>query len=98
MSVGFAVGKTDVDQQAANIALQVKRALDAAHSFKAWLDDTIHNDTYLTGLGYQPADITLLRNSFTDLDALYKLAHALGTQASANDFFFNAKNLLGTAL
>lgn len=98
MSVGFTLTKTDVDQQAANIALQVKRSLDAAHAFKAWLDDTIHQDSVLTGLGYAAGDITTLRAAYADLDKLYQVAHALATQAATNDFFFNAKNLLGTAL
>jgi hypothetical protein len=98
LSVGFTVAKTDVDQQAANIALQVKRALEAAHDWKAWLDDTTHSDTYLTGLGYTSAEVTTLRAAFTDLDKLYQIAHALATQAATNDFFFNAKLLLGTAL
>jgi hypothetical protein len=98
MSVGFPVAKTDVDQQAANIALQVKRSLQAAHDWKAWLDDAIHVDSYLTGLGYVAGDITTLRAAAADLDKLYQVAHALATQAATNDFFFNAKSLLGTAL
>ena len=98
MSVGFPVAKTDVDQQAANIALQVKRALDAAHAWKAWLDDATHVDSFLTALGYGAGDITTLRAAAADLDKLYQVSHALATQAATNDFFFNAKNLLGTAL
>jgi hypothetical protein len=98
VSVGFTVAKNDVDAQAANIALQLRRALDAAHAWKAWLDDAIHNDAFLTALGYDAPSITLLRASGADLDKLYQVAHALATQGATNDFFFNAKNLLGTAL
>lgn len=98
MSVGFTVAKTDVDQQAANIALHVKRALDEAHNWKAWLDDATHTDAYLISLGYVQAEVNTLRAAFADLDKLYQVAHALATQAATNDFFFNAKLLLGTAL
>jgi hypothetical protein len=98
VSVGFNVAKTDVDQQAANIALQVKRSLQAAHDWTAWLHDAAHTDAYLIGLGYLQAEVNTMRAAFADLDKLYQVAHALATQSATNDFFFNAKLLLGTAL
>jgi len=68
-------------------------------SLKAELDDTtILSDTELgasPGLGYAAGTITQIRASFTDLQKLYDISRGLATQASTNDFWFNAKHLCG---
>lgn len=95
MTVGFPVSKADMDNLAGRLALALWKAFDDVRVFKAGLDDSIHNDAYLTSLGYSAGDITSLRAAFTDLDKLRQISHNQATQASGNDFWFNAKNLTG---
>jgi hypothetical protein len=95
MAVGFPQGKNEVDNRAGSAVVTLRTALDSVHGLKTFLDGK--QDTDLTGLGYSQAEVTTLRAGITDLDNLYKIAHALGTQPAANDFFFNAKNLTGVA-
>jgi hypothetical protein len=91
VAAGIPIAKADVDQRAGGLV--VRNDLYACSQFKAWLDSV--NDTFLTGLGYNAGDITVLRGSFTDLTKLYNIAHAADTQGTASDFFFNARNLSG---
>jgi hypothetical protein len=93
MSVGFSTDKNAVDQRAGSLTLQLRTVFDQIQAMKVWLD--AQSDVTLQGLGYTAGDITILRASFTDLDNLRKIAHAQGTQASTNDFFFNAGKLTG---
>lgn len=95
MSVGVAVAKVDVDGRAGGLVGQLWRNLDEIRRFKAWLDDSAHNDAFLTGLGYTAGEITTLRAAFTDLNKLQQISHAGATQAATSDFFFNAKALTG---
>jgi len=50
----------------------------------------------LQTLGFSSSDAGLLIASFGDLAALYRVSHAQQQQVGNNDFFFNAKKLLGT--
>ena len=50
----------------------------------------------LQSLGFSSTDAGLIVASFGDLAALYRVAHAQQQQVGNNDFFFNAKKLLGT--
>lgn len=107
MSVGISVQKVDVDGRAGGLVLQFWKNLDELKRFKAWLDDSTHNDAFLTGLGYSSGEITTLRAGISDLGdptvGLYAIAHGVGSKgvgtigqvAAANNFFFNAKNLSG---
>jgi len=40
-------------------------------------------------------DITLIKNSFIDLNKLALISHAQATQPAASDFWTNAKQLVG---
>ena len=95
MSVGFPTTKNDVDNRAGQLVTRVRDALGDVVRFKAWLDSATTTDAFLQGLGYSPADVTLLRASFTDLKKLSDVANAAATQSPASDFFFNAKQLAG---
>jgi hypothetical protein len=93
MSLGFPTDKNTVDQRCAAVALNLRETLNQVANIKIWLDG--QTDTALQNLGYSAGEVTTLRAAYTDLDNLRKVATAQGTQASANDFFFNAKKLLG---
>lgn len=95
MSIGFPTDKNTLDQRFASIAWQLRNTLDEAGVIKAWLDT--QTDQQLGAVGYSAGDIEIARSSYTDLDNLRKIAHAQGTQAQANDFFFWADKLLGAS-
>lgn len=100
MSVGFTLTKADLDTRAGQLAQALRDDLARCAAFCDLLNDTsivppANSDAFLQGLGYSASDITTLRAAFTDLKALYNVAHAAGTVASVNDFFFNAKHLTG---
>jgi len=93
MAVGYPALKTDVDARVGQLATTLRDTFAKVQIFKAWLD--AEPDAYFTGLGYNAGDITLLRATMTDLDKLRQVATAQATQAAANDFFFNAKQVVG---
>ena len=97
MAVGFTATKADIDARAGQLAMGLRDSLQRCSDFCDLLNDTtiFPNDTALTGLGYSPAEVTVLRAAFTDLKKLWSIAHANATQSATNDFFFNAKHLTG---
>jgi hypothetical protein len=91
---GYPITPTDLNNRAGDIVVNLRRYLQEAHDFKGKLDGW--TDAYLTAtVGLGSGDVTALRNSFTDLDKLYQVAHALAAQSPASDFFFNAGQLTG---
>ena len=97
MSAGYQVTKTDLDNRMGSMVVALKSALAVIVEFKADLDDTsMLTDATLTALGYSAGDITTIRAAFADLKKLSDIASAAATQASTNDFWFNAKHLRGT--
>ena len=96
---GYTVDATKVNDLAGSLVTSLWQDLDAIKRFKAWLDDSAHNDTYLTStLGISSGDVTVIRNSFADLggsSGLYAVAHGSFAPSGANNYFFNAKNLSG---
>lgn len=98
MSVGFGIDKSSIDSRSGQLVLNLRKALQDCSDFCDLLNDTTifpADNSTLTSLGYPAGDITFLRNTFTDLKKLWQISHAATTQASTNDFFFNAKHLTG---
>lgn len=93
MSVGFPVSKSAIDERAGNIALGLRRDLEQVIQMKEWLDTRSVQE--LQSFGYTEAEATLLKDSFTDLAALVNVARGAAPQPQANNFFWNAKNLIG---
>jgi hypothetical protein len=93
MSIGFPQGKEDINQRAGQVAVQLRDDLLRANQLKAFVDGK--TDAQLLALGFVQGEVDTLRASATDMNNLFLIAHAQGTQASVNDFFFNAKNLTG---
>ena len=95
-NTGYAITKIDLDNRMGNAVVTLRDALIAIVALKAELDDsTILPDATLTTLGYTAGDITTIRAAFTDLSKLNDISRAAATQASTNDFWFNAKHLCG---
>lgn len=98
MSTGYPITKTDLDNRMGALVVAIRSALADAVAFKVLLDDTtILPDATLTSLGYSGGEITTIRAAFTDLKKLSDISAAAATQASTNDFWFNAKHLTGLA-
>jgi hypothetical protein len=96
MSAGFPSAKSDIDSRAGSLVVAVRDSLYNAQRFSIELaNDTRFTNANLVTAGYLSAEATLLHTAFTDLQNLYNVAHALGTQATANDFFFSAGQLTG---
>lgn len=96
MSIGYAITKTDVDNTMGRLVVAVRESLLDCVAFKKWLDDAaLGTDAFLTTLGYSAGEITTIRAAFSAMNSLNNIAHAAGTQASTNDFFFDAKKLTG---
>jgi hypothetical protein len=93
MAVGYAAQKTDVDARAGQLSMLLRNTFRDVVQFKAWLD--AQSDAQLTALGYNSADLTLLKASFTDLSNLRDTAYGLRAQSPASNFFFNAQWLTG---
>lgn len=92
---GIPVTVADVNFRVGNLAVAIRDQLAAATTFKRWFDD--HDNAALMALGMSDADATLLRTVVNDLAKLARVATAQDTQALANDFFFNARTVVGLA-
>ena len=99
MSVGFLANKTAIDSQAGNLVVTVRDGLYRCSQFSAWLQSSQQSDANLIALGYIQAEVTTLKNAFTDLGgtgvSLFNIAHGGTLPGGPNDFFFNAKLLTG---
>lgn len=93
MAAGYAIDKTTLDNHVGNIVSQLRQTFSDIRQLKTWFDE--NNDAVLTALGYTAADITLLRNSVTDLHKLTQISAGLAVQPAASDFFFFARRLTG---
>lgn len=97
---GYTLTALDVNQRAAALALGLWTALDEAHKFKLWLDDSAHTDTVLgpSGVGVTTADLLVIRNAFADLagaSGLYAVSHGTFAPSGASNYFTNARLLTG---
>lgn len=92
---GITVTPSDVNFRVGNLAIQIRDQLAIATTFKRWFDD--HDNTALGVLGISDTDATVLRTVVNDLAKLAAVATAQDTQAQANDFFFNARGVIGLA-
>ena len=97
MPIGFAIAKADIDNKAGSLVMSVRDDLTRCAAFCDLLNDTsiFADDQALINIGYTSAEVTTLRAAFTDLKKLWQISHAAATQSATNDFFFNAKHLVG---
>lgn len=102
MTVGYQVSSADVNNRAGNVVVALWNTLEDVRRFKQWLDDAVHTDAYLNGLGITGSaaagDVKALRDSFADLggaSGLYAVARGTFAPGGASNYFSNAKNLAG---
>ena len=98
MALGWPVTIGDVNTQAGTLVNNLWNDLEALNRFNNWLNDSAHNNTYLTSLGFSGGEITTLRAAISDLGSgtgLYGIAHGSLNLLVVNNFFFNAKAMTG---
>lgn len=96
MTVGFPLTKDQLDTRLGQIAMTIRDQLLEASRLKAKLDTLTTSD--LVALGYDEttkSEVSTMKSAYTDLDKLAQIANGQATQATANDFLFWAKKLLG---
>jgi hypothetical protein len=97
---GITYTASQIEDRAGSLVNALWLTLEDIKRFKLWLDDSIHTDTIIgpSGIGVPTANLTLIRNSYSDLagaTGLYGVAHGAITPSGASNYFFNAKNLTG---
>lgn len=102
MAIGYPITKAALDSTMGGLVVSLRDSLTAIVQFNTLLNDsTILPDSVLTTLGYTGPSGTggteeaIIRASFTDLVKLNDISRGTATQASVNDFWFNAKHLAG---
>lgn len=102
---GLLLSQTLINQNWGLAVQNLAQALAACKGINDLLNDTNRmpptgspdgGSSALQGLGFSASDAGLIVASFGDLAALYRVSHAQQQQVGNNDFFFNAKKLLGT--
>jgi hypothetical protein len=93
-----------INQNWGNAALALAQDLAVCNGINTLINDTGRlprtggqtSADALVAVGISAADAPLLVSTFGDLAALYRIAHGQQQQVGNNDFFFSARQLLGT--
>ena len=95
MAVGTPYGKPDIDQTAGDLAVQTRDLFIRIKNFHFWLlaqpDGTLTSAPY----NYLPADLAVLRSSFSDLNKLADIYLGAVALPVAQDFRQFSKQLMG---
>lgn len=92
---GLDLTSTTLNNTVGQTILALRNDFQRVVTIKAWFDSNADDSTVAADLSMDAADVTALRAGVTDLAALYAVATAAQAQPAANDFFFNAKKLIG---
>ena len=93
MTVGFPAEAGQINNRAGSLAMALRDTFRDIKDFNDFLNGKAEAD--LTALGFSPEEVTLLKASFVDLNKLGLIGIGQEIQPAPNDFFWNAKNLLG---
>lgn len=92
---GYTVNGQVVANEVGNAALALRNALEKVRLVKLWLDDQTDAVLLASPYNMSQADINLTRAAMTDLDKLRLIGAAAAVQATASDFWFNARHVTG---
>jgi hypothetical protein len=98
MAVGLPISANDINSRVAAEIAALWTALRDLNETYQRITNADWDATFFTNLGYQPADVTLLKAAVADLggpSGLWAVAHSQAHPAANNDFFFNARKLTG---
>jgi hypothetical protein len=93
MTVGFPAEQGQINNKAGSLAMALRDTFRDIKDFNDFLNGK--DEAALVALGFTTDEVTLLKASFVDLNKLGLIAIGQEVQPAPNDFFFNAKNLLG---
>lgn len=91
--VGIPITKTQVNEMAGSIALDVKVAFDRVAGFKAWLDGASVDD--LIALGFTTDEASLIKSAYTDLARARAIGRGEDVQLEPYNFTTFAGRLWG---
>lgn len=93
MSVGYSVGKGDLDLTLGVIATGTRDLLTKSVQVTNWL--ATQTDTQLANLGYSTAEVAFIRTVQTDMTNLAAIIQGTGTLTTAYNFTTNLKQMYG---
>lgn len=93
MSVGYNIGKGDLDAALGALAIATRDMLTRGNQVQACLAGL--TDTQLANLGYSTADVTLIRSTQTDINTLLQVIQGQAAQATAHNFMANLSQMYG---
>lgn len=96
MAVGLnaSLSKQQIDTEAGSLAKKLNIALEDVDDLKYFLDGLL--DEQLVDLGYDAADVAVLRSAIGDLDQLRRIYQGLEALPDVKDFRSFARRLWGT--
>lgn len=97
---GFKTDRNIVDGREGDILLRLQQALDDATAHNAWLLDDAQTDAFFKDATvftppYTDTEIQARRGAFGAAAKLRSISHGQDVQATADNFWFFAKKLLG---
>ena len=97
---GLLLNPQIINQDWGNAVMSLARDLALCKGINDLLNDADRmpggGSAALQSLGLSSTDAGIIVASFGDIAALYRISHAQQQQVGNNDFFFNAKKMLGT--
>lgn len=93
MTVGYNIGKGDLDLALGALAIATRDMLTRGNQVQSCL--TGLTDTQLGNLGYSPADVTLIRNVQSDINTLLQVIQGQAPLATAHNFMANLSQMYG---
>lgn len=90
---GKTLTRSDIDQAVGDAMLQVNLALVRAEAVRDGL--SAYSDAEIKALGYEDADVALIRSALNDMDQLWKIYKGAQPLVDAKDFRAFAKRLWG---
>lgn len=96
MAVGKVITKSDIDNDASNVAIEVDNALRRASNFNDWLATQTESD--LVAYGYTSQEVAILKSAYTNLDTLNSIYQGTANLPVSQDFRIFLRQLWGIPL
>jgi hypothetical protein len=93
MSVGYYIGKGDIDLMLGAVAVDVREILTRGNRHVSCLANI--TDAQLENMGYTAADVTIIRNVAADILTLEQIITGQASLATVRDFTANLRQLYG---
>jgi hypothetical protein len=94
MSVGYSIGKGDLDLMLGSVAIDTRDMLTRGQQVTACLTNL--TDTQLGNMGYSPGEVSLIRAVQSDISTLEQIITGAATLTAVRDFTANLKQLYGS--